>query len=301
MDKDETEAIKACYDSWAVTYHDEYLGPKAGYPPVHIELVRTIVRGHGCRILLDAGCGPASMVRALVSDVDHIFGFDLSQGMIDEARRIASGHGMSADNLWVGDARDPSAYVDPRGTAPSSFDGLLSIGVLPHISDDDQGRVLSNSFAALRPGGIALFQARNELFSLFTFNRYSRDFFFEKLVSPEIHERAKAGDAEVQGALKELDSFFRTDLPRRRIGVGKTPGYDEIRSRLHNPFTLCQAAEAAGFRDVRPHFYNFCCLPPMFAARFPAVFQSASLALEDPESWTGYFMAPAFIVSGIRP
>lgn len=296
-DRGETDAIKACYDSWAVTYHRDYLGANANYPPVHVDLARRLLRAHGCRVLLDAGCGSASMSRELASDIPAIFGFDLSEGMIREARRIAPEYGLVADRFWVGDVRDATAYRPPKSSARVSFDGALCVGVLPHIGEPEESGVLANVAAAIEPGGLALFQARNELFSLFTFNRYSRDFFFERLIPPEIRSR---DDQSVRDVLNRLDGLFRVDLPALRTGEDGVPGYDEIRSRLHNPFLLCKAVEAAGFREVRPYFYNFCSLPPMFADRVPDMFRETSLALENPDDWRGYVMASAFFVSGVR-
>ena len=56
-----------------------------------------------------------------------------------------------------------------------------------------------------------------------------------------------------------------------------------------------------GFRDVRPLFYHFHCLPPMVGAQVPHLFREHSLAMErDPEDWRGYFMASAFIISAVR-
>jgi hypothetical protein len=57
---------------------------------------------------------------------------------------------------------------------------------------------------------------------------------------------------------------------------------------------------AVGFRDVRVLFYHYHCLPPLCERSAPDLFRRRSLAMENPEDWRGYFMASAFVVTGIR-
>jgi hypothetical protein len=58
--------------------------------------------------------------------------------------------------------------------------------------------------------------------------------------------------------------------------------------------------EEAGFRNVEVLFYHYHCLPPMFERVMPEDFRKQSVAMEDPRDWRGYFMASAFIVTGVR-
>jgi hypothetical protein len=106
--------------------------------------------------------------------------------------------------------------------------------------------------------------------------------------------------AKVTAALEAMQGHFRMDLPPIRRGKAGEPGYDEVVSRTHNPFTASQQFAAAGFRDVRVMFYHFHAAPPLLAAAFPDLFLRASLAMENPEDWRGYFMASAFLLVGRR-
>ena len=64
--KERTEAvIKACYSTWAESYHEDYYASSKAYPPVHLDLIRALLRDANARTLIDAGCGPASMLRGL--------------------------------------------------------------------------------------------------------------------------------------------------------------------------------------------------------------------------------------------
>jgi hypothetical protein len=147
-----------------------------------------------------------------------------------------------------------------------------------------------------------MIEARNQLFALFTLNRYSRNFFFESLVDlPALQAATDPTEAEqLAAAVAMVERQFRLDLPPLRRGKEDEPGYDEVLSRTHNPFELRAAAEQAGLHDVEISFYHYHCLPPMAEATMPELFRRASVEMENPKDWRGYFMASAFIISGYR-
>ena len=268
--------VKSCYSTWGTTYFEEYYGDKAPYPPVHLDLVRRLVDEAAPSRVLDAGCGPASMLRTLTAPGRALYGFDLTPEMTAEARRVMAPLGVSG--------------------------AVVCCGVLPHIPAEMDTTVIANVHAALKPGGLAIVEARNELFSLFTLNRYTHEFFRNNLLPLQML-RDKAG-AEQQGldaALSEVESMFRTDLPPIRKGKAGEPGYDEVLSRSHNPLLLERQFQAAGFRDSRLMYYHFHCLPPMVARHAPELFKTASVAMEEnPEDWRGLLMASAFFVVARR-
>ena len=55
--------VQSCYSTWARTYFDDYYSGAGAYPPVHVDIVRGLLKASGAKSLLDAGCGPASMLR----------------------------------------------------------------------------------------------------------------------------------------------------------------------------------------------------------------------------------------------
>ena len=58
--------IKKCYATWADNYFDEYyIKSQCAYPPIHVEIVKDLLKKYKPKNLLDAGCGPASMLRLL--------------------------------------------------------------------------------------------------------------------------------------------------------------------------------------------------------------------------------------------
>lgn len=298
--RDEAEAtVTACYSSWAGSYYRDYYERNSAYPPVHQTLVRKLLDDAGARKVLDAGCGPASMLRNLVAPGRELYGFDLTREMVDEARRVMSPLGVPADRLWQGSVADPAVFR--YGGGPPAFDAAICIGVLPHVAEVLEEVVLHNLQQAVVPGGLVIVEARNQLFSLFTLNRYSHDFFLHDLIRIDALRLACPGLATaLDAALAIVRERFRTDLPPQRVGTAKEPGYDEVLSRTHNPLVLREKFIAAGLRDVRVLFYHYHCLPPMCEAMLPDLFRKRSVAMEDPTDWRGYFMASAFLLAGYR-
>jgi hypothetical protein len=173
---------------------------------------------------------------------------------------------------------------------------------MPHVSEAIEADVIANIQHALQPGGYAIIEARNELFSMFTLNRYSHEFFFKRLL-PIDDLRGRAADERdgLTAALAQVEGMFRTDLPPMRHGKQNEPGYDEVLSRTHNPLLLQRKFLAGGFRDVQLYYYHFHCLPPMVSSHMPRLFREVSLRMEtNPQDWRGLFMASAFFVVAQR-
>jgi len=297
-------AVRDCYSTWSAHYYDDYYQGAGAYPPVHTDIVRGLLRAAGVRTVLDAGCGPASMLRDLAEPGLERWGFDLTPEMVVEARRVLAEQGLPAERVWEGSVLDPAAFQARAGAPPEGFDAVVCFGVLPHVPAGADAQVLTNLRAAVRPGGLVAIEARNQLFALFTFNRYSRDLFHDVLIGVSALEK-KAADARERAALERalavLDQHFRIDLPPERMGDAARPGYDEVLSRTHNPLLLRLAAEERGLTDVEVLFYHYHALPPMLEGEAPELFRRTSLAMENPHDWRGHFMASAFVLVGHRP
>lgn len=294
------DGVKACYSTWGTTYYDDYYGPKAAYPPVHRDLLVRLLLDSGASNVLDAGCGPASFLRDLAHTRLDRYGFDLTPEMVSEARQVLSDQGVPQDHIWEGSVLASEAFRSPTGQ-PSRFEAAVCVGVLPHVPAEHDVRVMQNLREAVKPGGLVVLEARNQLFALFTFNRYSHQFFAEELIRVA-KMQGRAGDQAtvLESALDDLQRQFRMDHPPVRKGTVGEPGYDEVLSRTHNPLVVKEQLTAVGFTDVRVLFYHYHCLPPMLAAAVPELFRRESLAMENPEDWRGYFMASAFLVAGRR-
>ena len=293
------EQVEFCYSTWGETYYDEYYGEKASYPPVHRDLAKRILKEGGVRILLDAGCGPASFLRDLADDGMDLYGFDLTPEMVMVGKKVLLGLGLPEDHIWQGSVLDPVSYVCPVQSEEMKYDAVICIGVMPHIPSEEDVNVIKNLRGAVKDEGLVIVEARNQLFSLFTQNRYSYEFIFNELFRmDEMKKKNPTSVSLLKEVSNELGGHFRMDLPPVRKGKEDEPGYDEVLSRTHNPLVLKEQFSKAGFKDVRVLFYHYHCLPPMFSSKSPEFFIRESLAMEDPEDWRGYFMASAFLLVG---
>lgn len=293
-------AVKNCYSTWGESYYRDYYESNAAYPPVHTGIVRDALQEARARTVLDAGCGPASMLRDLNGLNLDRYGFDLTPEMVVEARRVMVAQGVPESHIWHGSVLDERAF-DHEGS-PNLYDAAICFGVLPHIPAAQDAVVLRNLTRAVKKGGLVMVEARNQLFALFTLNRYSRDFFVEQLIRlPEVQRAAREEEKDgLDRAFRAIEERFRMDLPPVRKGKAGEPGYDEVLSRTHNPFELRVLAEEAGLTEVSVLFYHYHCMPPMAEALMPQLFRRASVAREDPRDWRGHFMASAFIITGRR-
>lgn len=293
-------SIKHCYSTWGTSYYSDYYGPDAPYPPVHLDLVQRLVSERGVRRLLDAGCGPASMLRHFVEPGREVYGFDLTPEMVTEARRVLADAGVASDHVWIGSVAAGADFADSTGSA--DYDCVLCSGVMPHIPEGIEQDVIENIRGALKPGGYAIVEARNELFSMFTLNRYSHEFYLKQLLPVDVLQKQAGEERDgLKAALAQVEGMFRTDLPPIRQGKETEPGYDEVLSRTHNPLLLQQRFLASGFRDVQLHYYHFHCLPPMVSGHAPRLFREVSLQMENnSQDWRGLFMASAFFVVAQR-
>jgi len=300
-DSDFENSVKACYSTWSESYYKDYYTDQAAYPPVHRDLLKRLLVEERANNVLDAGCGPASFLRDLVNENMELYGFDLTTEMVTEARKVLGKHGIPESHIWEGSVLTPDSYQPPGLPDPGLFDAGLCIGVLPHIPAEKDVEVVCNLRDAVKPNGLVVVEARNQLFALFTLNRYSYNFFIEELIQLD-RLKLKAGEhtPALTAEIEILKKQFQMDQPPVRKGKEEEPGYDEVLSRTHNPFILKEQFVRNGLKDVRVLFYHYHCLPPLLSSTFPEFFQQESLAMEDPDDWRGYFMASAFLVAGKR-
>jgi SAM-dependent methyltransferase len=211
--------------------------------------------------------------------------------MVAAARGNFEKQGLDPNLLQWGDIEDSTSFANQlRG---GQFDGVIAAGVLPHVRNDRL--FLDNVGTIVRPGGKVFIEFRNKLFSLFTFNRHTKEFILDDLLG--------AVAAEIKDAVAaELDRRLATDLPpvRRTVGEGGAPGYDVIRSKFHNPFELLDLFQASGYRNARIHWYHYHPAPPMLESALGAKFRDAAMALEHEGSWRGYFLCSAGVVEAER-
>ncbi len=115
-----------------------------------------MLREAGARRVLDAACGTGQHAIALTQAGFDVAGADLSQPMVEAARRSAERAGVHAEFVVAGFGELAAKLAGP-------FDALLCLGnSIPHVNDlAHLDAVLRDFRAVLRPGGLLVIQQRN--------------------------------------------------------------------------------------------------------------------------------------------
>lgn len=293
-----TDAVAAHYDAVAGGYHEQY-DPDALYAaevyPANYFRLRLLLNSFAARNVkrvVEVGVGEGTPLATIAQAGVDVWGFDLSERMVERSKERMREIGLDPDHILWGDIRDPISYAP--ALRDGTFDGLMAMGVMPHVENDDA--VLDNMAALVKPGGTVFIEFRNKLFSLFTFNRHTRAFILDDLladVDPELKARVAA----------ELEDRLRVDLPpvRSTTADGGAPGYDAILSKFHNPLEAQALFARHGFEQVKLLWYHYHPAMPMLEPGAPELFRQEAIALEqEPSGWRGYFLCSAYVVEAVK-
>ena len=110
------------------------------------KLPRTLNRGAA----LDFGCGVGRLSQALAAHFSHVDGVDISQSMLDQARRF-NAHG---DRCQYHHNANANLRLFPEGR----FDFVYSDIALQHMPAVFQSAYIREFIRVLKPGGLAVFQ-----------------------------------------------------------------------------------------------------------------------------------------------
>lgn len=235
--------------------------------------------------VLDVGCGSGEPLVAMLGQGFDAYGFDYSKEMVAQARSTLSVNGFDEGRVsW-------NNMEDIKEIAQDEYDCVVALGSLCYSRDFN--RTMRNLVGLLPNSGHIVFSLRNDLFSLFSLNKYSVDFFLNKLipfadVSEDIRKRV-CNLFEIRFSEQELSRKFKTVDERG------------IHSTYHNPLTVeREVLGPCGLRLNGIYYYHYHALPPMFEHTDTIEFRHLSAQMEDPTDWRGMFMSSAFVVHAIK-
>jgi 2-polyprenyl-3-methyl-5-hydroxy-6-metoxy-1,4-benzoquinol methylase len=296
---DHQRDVRRYYGSKAAAYHEQYererLQDTSRHYPANyfrLQLLLNSFLRKGLKRIIEVGVGEGTPLAALGRAGIDIWGFDISEEMVERSKENMLEHGMDADHIFWGDIEDPITYT--HMLHEGLFDGLMAMGVMPHVRNEEV--VLKNMATLVRPGGTVFIEFRNKLFSLFTFNRYTYDFILNDLLK-DVEDDIKDAVAE------DLESRLRMDMPpvRTRLEGTDAPGYDAILSKFHNPFEVVELFEKLNFKDIEILWYHYHPAMPYLADKMPERFRAEALHLEHETSgWRGMFLCSAFVVEAVK-
>ena len=289
-------SVASHYDGSASTYADQYdeskIWTNEEYPAnfFRLKMVRRILADAGVKSVYEHGVGDATPLVAVASDGIRVAGNDVSPEMVKFARANMEKHNLDPNLINLLDVQDPDALEQERERA-GDFEAVMALGVIPHVSDDHA--FVSSMDLFLQPGGRLILQFRNSMFSMFTFNRLTKEFIMDELL------------VDVPDSVRQV---VESDL-NQRLAVDKPPlrtrptgdGYDEILSRFHNPFELSELVKSMGYSDLKFHWYNYHPAYPMIAGQIdPKVYRQAQMDLEGDKSWRGMFLCSAGVIEAVK-
>ena len=289
-------SVASHYDGSASTYSDQYNEDKIWtneeYPAnfFRLKLVRRILTDAGVTSLYEHGVGDATPLVTIAGDGIRVAGNDVSPEMVKFARANMTEHGLDPESINLLDVQSYDA-IDAERQRAGSFEAVMALGVIPHVEDDRWFVDSMNKF--LEPGGRLLLQFRNSMFSMFTFNRLTKEFVMDELL-PEVPESIR----EIVSA--DLDQRLAVDKPPKRTRP-TGDGYDEILSKFHNPFELSEIVKSFGYKELQFHWYNYHPAYPMLAGSIDAkVYRQAQMDLEGDTSWRGMFLCSAGLIEAVK-
>ncbi len=165
-----------CWKKYAQGYIDTM---HTSYNQNRIEMVKSLLNavkpaGGGLRAL-DFGCGDGTFGELIMDFCDHVAFVDIDQTMVSAAtKRLQDKYGhMSAPPFSVnlGDTEFLQTWPD------NCFDLVLAINVLAYLKEQEEQAFYKHCHRILRPNGFLIVTHSNELFDMYTFNKYTVRFF----------------------------------------------------------------------------------------------------------------------------
>lgn len=288
--------VASHYDGSASSYGEQYdpekLWTNEEYPAnlFRLQLVQRILAAAGATSVYELGVGDASPLSTIGASGLRVAGNDISPEMVKVARANMVARGLEAESISLLDAQDEAALAAERARV-GSFDAVMALGVIPHVSDDAAFVRVMDTF--LEPGGRLILQFRNAMFSMFTFNRLTKEFILDELL-------VGVSDSIRSVVAADLDRRLAVEFPPKRTRPSGD-GYDEILSRFHNPFELAELVRSHGYRDIRFHWYNYHPAYPMLAGQIDATeYRQGQVNLEHEGTWRGMFLCSAGVIEAVK-
>ncbi len=135
-----TDAARTHFDRWAPTYERDRAARRLREAQTTALAALDLIPGD---LFLDIGCGTGAAVREAAASARRAVGFDLSAGMVAEARTLADG--LQNVEFVVGDASDRLPFADGEFTA------VFCSTAFHHFPQ--QRRTIAEMARLLAPGG----------------------------------------------------------------------------------------------------------------------------------------------------
>lgn len=179
--------------------------------------------------IFDFGCGDAIMFPPFIEKEVQIIGCDIAPEMVEIANKKLKKYKPENDLVLLGGVELLKNYED------ETFDAILSFNVLAYLSDCEEADFYKQANRLLKKGGFLIVSHSNELFDMFTFNRYTVEFFRKN---------------------------FECDI-KTLILNPKLPQSQPLYNVRENPLSYKYKLLKYGFKEIKQRFSNKHIKPPI--------------------------------------
>ena len=285
---EEKKLVEDYYDQEAKDYKLIYKEGYQKYPSnlMRLNLITKRLKEIKVKTILDVGCGTCVPMIRLLNEGFKVKGFDFSQEMIAHGKKELEKAGYDPNLISHGDLDNEKRIPDEK------FDAILVLGVFPHLSDED--KALSILKKRLKKGGLVFIEFRNDLFAAYTLNKYSLDFFLNRVIDLD-----KLPDEVAKDVVDFYQERLKVDKPLKK--EKEKLFYTDVLAKFRNPLSIEEELfKPNDFKVEHFYFYHYHALPPIFENKYPELFRELSLKMEKPNNWKGYLMASAYVVEASK-
>jgi len=231
---------------------------------------------------LDCGCGTGEVLISLNKKGYHTDGFDISNEMI----RITK-EKVKKNNIKNVEVCQDNICSFKRN---KKYDVVIAFGVFQYLNRYLQKQAYKHILQSIKPNGLFITSYGNSIFSLFTFNKFTVDFFKENIIPLHLWSD------------KNIDEYISVLLTNptmeREKGVKSETAHGFLPLYLMNPLTIKEELNKNGFDFQGIKFFHFHALPPLIKKYLNDEFsqKSASMEIKYAEHWLGYIMAYQFLI-----
>ena len=236
-------------------YHTHRLG-------VIKELIPKDLFQSGKRVL-DFGCGNAVLIPDYIKAGVDIRGIDMTPAMIKSAQERIKKLGGDPNSVRQG------MVTALREEKAASYDALTCFNVLAYFTAEEDRIFYEEASRIIKPGGYLIVTHGNELFDMFTFNKFTVEFINKFFVTDPSYA------ARIGGLLANPDK----------------PGNALAYNVRENPLTFQFKAKKYGFREVRQEFINRHMAPPLI---YKEETYPNTIGLPEEEKWKLMFTCSTY-------
>ena len=197
---------------------------------VIMNLIPKVLSTEGKRIL-DFGCGDAVLFPFFLKQGVDVLGVDISDNIIEMGKKRLREMNFPTDSLVVADVNHL------KNLQSNSLDGILCFNTLAYLTLEEEKIFYKEAYRIIKPNGYLAVSHSNELFDLYTFNRYTVEFF--------------------------KNNFVENDKINKLLTHSEEPSTYVAYNVRENPLAYKFKLLDYGFKEVKQLFSNMHYLPPL--------------------------------------